>query len=109
MPNVRLFPPAVARDGTNPITVRGTVYSSSIGTALDVPIEDASALIGNGWVPAAGGGGRGSTEPAQVGTTAQRPTAAYGSGTPLEPASCYINTTTSKVEVWDGTAFRNVI
>ena len=106
MPNVRLFPPAVARQGTNPITVRGNVYQSAIGTPLDVPMADADVLIGNGWTPIARGGGRGSAEPAQVGTTAQRPTASLGSGTPLTPGSQYVDTDVGGIITWDGATWR---
>ena len=107
MPNVRLFPPAVARFGTNPITVRERIYSSTIGTPLDVPFEDVAMLEGNGWTPVARAGGRGSAEPAQVGTTAQRPTAQLGSGVPLAAGTQYVDSDVAGIVVYDGATWRD--
>lgn len=93
----------------NPITVRGTTYSSPIGTPLDVEWTDAQLLIANGWTPVARDGGRGSTEPGQVGTTAQRPTAGSGGRVPLVQGTQYVDTTLGAIIVWDGSNWRNAI
>lgn len=103
MPKVRLLPVAGA---TQTITARGTPYTPTPGTPIDVDPADANVLIGNGFVAVARGGGRGSPEPAQVGASSARPTATYGSGTPLAPGTQFIDTTVGVI-VFDGSDWRD--
>ena len=102
-----MFPPAVANPATNPIAASGGIYSSPIGTPIDVPVNDVPRLLGNGWSCLTRGGGHGSIEWGLVGTTAQRPTGKLGSNLPLDAGAQYIDTTIGKIIVWDGATWRD--
>lgn len=105
MSTVRMFSTSTA---TQTISTGGGVrsYTPAPGTVFDVPREDAEKLAANGFFYVGIGGGRGSPEPAQVGTTSARPTQA-AVAVPLQPGTQYIDTTIGKIIVWDGAIFRD--
>lgn len=72
-------------------------YSATGGGFIDAigdPSGDASSLVSQGFIPVGGSG-----------TTAQRPLAAGF----LKPGFVYVDTTISKVVIWDGSNFRDPV
>ncbi len=83
-------------------TVNGRTYTAVPGTPIDVPDQDARALISNGFREPLG-----SLTVASVGTTAQRPTMGIDNARDIN--TNYIDTTLGVVIFWDGRAWRNII
>lgn len=87
MPNVRMHPPGAGGS----LTIAGRLYTTPLGTPLDVPDFDALVLEANGWIKTADA----------VGATAARPSA------PVKGQK-FSDTTTAAVIFWDGKVWRNV-
>jgi len=83
------MPPADGAHGT--ITVNGRTYTCALGSAIDVPDQDAAIMRANGWVASTTGG---------VGATASRPTS---------PSKCQMfhDSTLGYNIVFDGKVWRN--
>lgn len=103
----RLMPPIASTNVTgltvNPFTQGGLNYSCTAGSTIDVREDGgnveggyyphAQTLISNGWIPCSTSG---------VGPTSQRP--------PSQSAgSTYIDTTLSKVIIFDGKTWRDPV
>lgn len=84
--NLRLYPPASGNAPT--ITVNGRTYTCALNSTIDVPIQDAVIMTGNGWV--SGG---------FVGATAARPS-------PANLHQLFYDTTLSFYVQWDGKVWR---
>jgi hypothetical protein len=94
---VTLLPPPIATGfgaskdtGANPVAVYGRSYTCAVGASLQVPAQDASVLIANGWTRFM----------RFSGTTAQRPTNATRGTT-------YLDTTVGHGIVFDGVTWRD--
>lgn len=89
---------------TNPFVIPGTnrSYTTVVGTAINVPAEDATALVAHGWVSPAGGYIYG------AGVTGSRPT--VSSVPPVQVGTVYVDTTVPGVAVWCGpvTGWKNL-
>jgi hypothetical protein len=86
---MKLLPPNST--GTDQITVNGRTYTTTNGTAIDVPDHDADVMRANGWyAPAPGGSG----------ATASRPTN-------VPRNTVFFDSTLSALIVWDGKTWRN--
>lgn len=86
---MQLMPPA---DGLHPnITVNGRAYSCALGSVLNVPDQDASIMLANGWMAASTGGS---------GATSARPSSPSKSDE-------FHDTTLGYLIRFDGKAWRN--
>ena len=95
---VRLLPPASPignsdsiLNGPNPATVNGRTYSCALGSAIDVPYQDAVILINNDWSAFGWGSG---------------PTSARPSGINVVPGMLWLDTTLGVAIMWDGLTWR---
>ena len=85
-PNYRMYAPA---SGNAPgITVNGRFYTAALGTTLDVPVQDAALMSGNGW-----------TMGDMVGATSARPS-------PASQGQRYYDTTLAFTVQYDGKVWR---
>lgn len=79
--------------GNNPLYINGRVYSTAVGTPIQMPEQDAAVAGANGWLPA-------SARAVGVGATATRPTNPKRGDT-------FEDTTLALSVMYDGATWRN--